>query len=391
MPLGRAIDHPNVVASAAQIVAHLLKTGTAEKSGDGDEADDARLPAGAVIKNLPRRPAPKINVEIAQMFCVRADAPFARRHPRGERRGFFRLRIFALDPAAAALRLFFVRRIADDDRDRLVAFDFVGVLPRARNGCEDAGNPALVVFGIAECVRDEHPRRRRRRRPRDVAQLGEHAKLRDGERAELHLESDEPLHRLVDRGFHRTLAFLLGDALRDAPHHSEQKRARARGRISDRDARRREARGLAEARTQHVIDEPHHRADDFRRRVVRAGELAQRVVVHFEKVLVEIEPGVRPTFADLRPIDGVEHAGERAERGLERVLIFRVVGEQAQRGADERAGLCEFARDIIEAACEPDAFRASHEQAERDGLRVAIGESFVVGLGKKKFAPVRGE
>ena len=39
--LRRAVDDPDVVAGAAEVVAHLLKAWTAEEAGHGDEADDA--------------------------------------------------------------------------------------------------------------------------------------------------------------------------------------------------------------------------------------------------------------------------------------------------------------------------------------------------------------
>ena len=99
---------------------------------------------------------------------------------------------------------------------------------------------------------------------------------------------------------------------------------------------------LAEAAAQHVIDEADHRADDFRRRVVRAGQLAQVVVVDRQEVLVEVEPGVGLALADRVPVHGVEHARQRAERGLQRRLVVGVVGQQAQGGADERVGLAEL-------------------------------------------------
>ena len=40
MAFGRAVDHPNVRAIAAEVVAHLLKTGATEIGRRGDEADD---------------------------------------------------------------------------------------------------------------------------------------------------------------------------------------------------------------------------------------------------------------------------------------------------------------------------------------------------------------
>ena len=93
--LGRAVDHPDVGAGAPQIVAHLLETRPVEESRDGDEADDALLvffgiAGGGVMagaEDLPRRPAPEIDVEVPQVLGVRADAPLRRRRPAVERRG----------------------------------------------------------------------------------------------------------------------------------------------------------------------------------------------------------------------------------------------------------------------------------------------------------------
>src|SRR5207248_7975848 len=55
-------------------------------------------------------------LKIAQVLAVRADLPLARRHPLGQRRAFLGLRVLTLDPAAAALGLFLVRRIPEHDR-----------------------------------------------------------------------------------------------------------------------------------------------------------------------------------------------------------------------------------------------------------------------------------
>ena len=83
------------------------------------------------------------------------------------------------------------------------------------------------------------------------------------------------------------------------------------------------------------------------------------------------------------PVDGVENPRERAEGGLQRVLIVRVVGQNPERGSDERVCLSELFGGLIEAGTQPDFPRASHEQTEGHGLRVAIGELSVVRLGKE--------
>ena len=106
MTFWRAIDDPNVVAGAAHVVAHFLKAGATKKARHGDEADDAGIVRGVVVKHFPRRPAPEINVEISQVFAVRADLPFARRHPCGERRTALVFGASALHPTATAFGFF---------------------------------------------------------------------------------------------------------------------------------------------------------------------------------------------------------------------------------------------------------------------------------------------
>ena len=46
---------------------------------------------------------------------------------------------------------------------------------------------------------------------------------------------------------------------------------------------------------------------------------------------------------------------------------------------------------MVESGFEFDAARASHQQAEGDGLRVAVGELRVRGFGEKQLAPIDGE
>ena len=68
---------------------------------------------------------------------------------------------------------------------------------------------------------------------------------------------------------------------------------------------------------QRLVHQPHHRVDHLGRRVIGAGLLAQVVVVDFQKVLVEVEPRVRVALGHVLPIDDVEHAAQRVERGLQ--------------------------------------------------------------------------
>src|ERR1700722_8592792 len=89
MALGRTVDHKNVRARPAQIVAHPLEPRPVEKAGDGDETDNAFLVRifetsrgeAACAKDLQRRPAPEIDIEVLEVLSVRADAPVSRRLP----------------------------------------------------------------------------------------------------------------------------------------------------------------------------------------------------------------------------------------------------------------------------------------------------------------------
>ena len=141
----------------------------------------------------------------------------------------------------------------------------------------------------------------------------------------------------------------------------------------------------------HVVHEADHRPDDFRRRVVRAGELTQRVVVNRQEVLVEVEPGVGISLADGVPVHGVKHADQGAKRRFQGCLVADFVGEQTQGRADERVGLAELLADLVEPVGETDVARPGHQQAERDGLRIAVGELFVVRFGEEELPPIGGE
>ena len=69
-------------------------------------------------------------------------------------------------------------------------------------------------------------------------------------------------------------------------------------------------------RPQRLMHKRDHSLNDFRRRVIRAGLLPQLVVVHGEEVFVKVKPSVGIALADLAPVNLVEHARERRERGL---------------------------------------------------------------------------
>ena len=258
-------------------------------------------------------------------------------------------------------------------------------------GANTRRQPFLFDVGAAEGIGHEHPRRRFRRPADEVQELRVNAKLRDGERPELHFEGDEPFHRRVDGFRHGPGPFVGFDGRGDPAKNTEQEGSRADGRIGNGDGRRSEAGGLLEAAAQNVVDEPDHRPDDFGRGVIRAGQLSQVVVVDLQKILVEVEPRIGIALADRLPVDGVENPRERAERRLQGLLIVRVVGQEPQGGADQRVRLPELLGGLIETGAQLDFPRAGHEQTERHGLRIAIGELGVVGLGEEQLPPVGGQ
>jgi hypothetical protein len=68
-----------------------------------------------------------------------------------------------------------------------------------------------------------------------------------------------------------------------------------------------------ESTAKHLVDQSNHCADDFGRRVVRAGLFSQVIVVDLEEILVEVKPSIGIALADRRPVDGIEYTRERAE------------------------------------------------------------------------------
>ena len=139
------------------------------------------------------------------------------------------------------------------------------------------------------------------------------------------------------------------------------------GRVGQRHVRRGQAvrHGRTMRVAQHLVHQADHRLDDLGRRVVRAGELAQRVVVDLQEVLVEVEPGVGLALADRRPVDGVEDARQRAER------VFSVAWLSTSSVSRRRAApmselvLPSCLADLVEAVGQPDVSRPRHRAGRR--------------------------
>ncbi|ODN68805.1 hypothetical protein A6302_03906 [Methylobrevis pamukkalensis] len=292
--LRRAVDHPDVGATGAQVGPHLLETLPVEEARHGDEADDALLiavgptggvaPAGA--KHLEARPAPEVDVEILQMLGMGADMPLGRGPPPFHRR---RSAIRAmLDPAAKAVRLFLVGRVADHDSDLLVALDRIGRAPRLRHRLHHRRDVFFLGEGIAERVGDEQLRHGKIAEGAGVLHqfgiFGEQAKLGHREGPELQLEADQALGCTLQRAGYAARPEIVARRLRDLAQHAEKKGAGAHRRVGNGHVRRREPGGPSEQRpAQGVVHQPHHGGHDLRRRVVGAGLLAQPVVVDSRK------------------------------------------------------------------------------------------------------------
>jgi len=73
---------------------------------------------------------------------------------------------------------------------------------------------------------------------------------------------------------------------------------------------------------------------------------------------------------------------------FQRLLRGRRVGQQPQRGSDQRVRLPQFLRGFFDPARQRNAAGARHQQAEGDRLRIAIGELRVIRPRKQQFAPV---
>src|SRR5687768_8016708 len=126
-----------------------------------------------MIEHLPGRPAPEVHVQVAQVPCVYADAPFWWWHPRLERCWLGRVLAARLDPAATPPCPHLVGWIANHDGDRLISLDLICLPARFSDWLEHCRNPLLLNVGVAQCVRNEHSRRCCRRGSNQVRKLSE--------------------------------------------------------------------------------------------------------------------------------------------------------------------------------------------------------------------------
>src|SRR5207244_3886436 len=144
VPLWRAVDYPNLVGGATEIIAHLLEAGSIEEASHRDKAHNPCIGVWVVIKDFPRRPPPEVHVQIAQVLGVCTDTPVTRRYPSGEWRQLGGIRTPSLDPATTILCLLLVRRVADHHSDWLLLLDLIRLPTRLCNRSEDCRKPLLL-------------------------------------------------------------------------------------------------------------------------------------------------------------------------------------------------------------------------------------------------------
>src|ERR1039458_328135 len=125
VPLGRAIDDPNVITGPAQVIAHLLKSRPVQEAGYGNEAHYAGVVRGVMVIDFPRGPTPEVDIQVAQVLTVDSGTPFAWWHPVRQRRRLLGILVSAFNPTAAPLGFLFIRRVPDHDRDWLFSLDLV--------------------------------------------------------------------------------------------------------------------------------------------------------------------------------------------------------------------------------------------------------------------------
>jgi len=116
----------------------------------------------------------------------------------------------------------------------------------------------------------------------------------------LYLKGDEPIDGGVYRFPDRAFTLIRGNGGGDPPEDAEEVGAGPASWISHGDRGGCEAAVLAKPwAAEDLVHEPDHGADNLGRRVVGAGLFPEVVVVLFQEVLVEVEPGFGIVLGDL--------------------------------------------------------------------------------------------
>ena len=106
----------------------------------------------------------------------------------------------------------------------------------------------LFIVRVAEGIGDEHAQLLSGGRPSKVEDFRKNAKLRNGEGAELHLESDDALESFVDGVGNSSFTLIGGDVLRDAAEDTERESPGSGSGVGDGDSGRGKATMEVEAR-----------------------------------------------------------------------------------------------------------------------------------------------
>ena len=105
-------------------------------------------------------------------------------------------------------------------------------------------------------------------------------------------------------------------------------------------------------------------------------------------MLIEVEPRFRLILAERRPIHFVQHARQCVQRRLQRLLVGFFLSQNIERRTDQRVRFLELDRRQFDAVFQRNVEGARRQQAEGHGLRIAVGELRVAGIGKQQLAPV---
>ncbi len=213
-----------------------------------------------------------------------------------------------------------------------------------------------------------------------------HAQLRDGVRAGLLLEADQPLRKLAE-----LCSNDLAIDARGASHLVDdlhQERSGSHGRVDHTQVRSSEAVTESEPCAKDVVDEPHHEGDDRARREVRAGLLAQLGVVDGKELLVQGEVCAAGAVVQQVPVHGSDDAPQRLYGGRD-PPEHPPGREDVQRLAHEGVALAEQSSDLFDRPIlEVDVLHPGEQEREGDRLRVGVGKLVVVEAGKQRTPPI---
>ena len=297
------------------------------------------------------------------MLDVGAHAPLRWGHEVPERCRLARVGTAVLDPGSLPSGPLLVGRVADHDEDRLALLDVVRLAAGPGHRLVVDAERLVLDERVVQRVGDVGAKARRGSGVEpELGEFGEHSELGHREGTELQLESDDAPDDRGQRTGDGTLAEVVGKSVGDQPDGREQEGSRSHRGVDQRHDVLGEPAREVEPTADCLVDQPGHRLDDLRWRVVRAGPLAQVRVVLPEETFVEVEPHLRVALGHGRPFDHRQHPCQRRHRGSECVRRHRVVGEDAERTSDQRVRGAELLRGGVDAAMEVDLPRPGEQE-----------------------------